>query len=467
MERKNIPFSELELGDRQSRVYRNISDGLVESIENDGLLQNIVVREGEDNYKVIAGSRRFIAAERAGLGEIPCAVVEANDMEATRVSLAENTQREDLTQYETVRSVKMWYDVLCEELPQANEEGEFESPIEEGKTFDSRQGLKTHVKMSEGSPNFDDPLIEEDVKKKIEEQSPYGYSTVKQLIRLGKLPHKILILLKTQEERTSDEQETVEERFKSDYSFGGDKSTAVSTKFLEIDKLLRKVDDVGLSEELYPQFVYTVLERRNIDSDSTLLDIRSEFNDVAEKYEGWKGEVIEQSQIDKAAEGEEPPVDDEADEETVTETEGEEKEETVNRVKENFTSPSTEDDSDDSSGESDSDEDVSVKTFDEDDESAKDSQDDDSEESQSTDVDDGFDGVDTESSWTSDSEIDSDNTEDEDSEKTEDETLDGKFVIECFGETVNSLVGLTRLVETSDFTAEEAEREAEVTYKEQ
>jgi hypothetical protein len=452
MERKNIHISNLELDDNQSRVDSSVDESFVESIENVGILQNLVVREGDDGYKIIAGARRYRGAMQANVSELPCSVIEANDEEATRASIVENTQREDLTQFETVRSVRMWYDVLCKDLPQANEDGEFESPIEEGKTFDSRQGLKTHIQMDKGSTNSVDPLInKEDVIKRISEQSPYSETTTRDLIRLGKLPHKILILLKTEEERTGDEQDIVETRFKSDYSFGGDKSTAVNTKFLEIDKLLRNASEDGLTEEQYPEFVYTVLERRNINSDTTLLNIRSEFNDVIQKYSGWKGEVIEKARIEKAAMGEEPPEEDSEEEQDKSIDRTDDKKEQSSWTNEDSSSSEITDGVDEEGGDGESSDSVDIDT------SKKQTG---SQDKNTT-------------SWSSkerDKKHSKEKTKEESQENqevsTKEKDISGEFVLKCFGERVNrvDLEPLKELVQRSDFTPEEAVREAEIKY---
>lgn len=72
---------------------------LAESIKNHGLLQPIVVREiaGEtDRYEIIAGERRWRAAQRAQLHEVAVIIKDLTDLEALEIALIENLQREDL-----------------------------------------------------------------------------------------------------------------------------------------------------------------------------------------------------------------------------------------------------------------------------------------------------------------------------------------------------------------------------------
>jgi ParB family chromosome partitioning protein len=76
---------------------------LTESIRERGIIQPIVVRavRGEpDNYEIIAGERRWRAAQRAGLHEVPVAVVEATDAQALEFAIIENIQRADLNPIE-------------------------------------------------------------------------------------------------------------------------------------------------------------------------------------------------------------------------------------------------------------------------------------------------------------------------------------------------------------------------------
>lgn len=76
---------------------------LAASIREKGILQPIVVRaaaEGVDLYEIIAGERRWRAAQRAGLHEVPINVVIADDREALELAIIENVQRSDLNPLE-------------------------------------------------------------------------------------------------------------------------------------------------------------------------------------------------------------------------------------------------------------------------------------------------------------------------------------------------------------------------------
>ena len=78
-------------------------DDLADSIRTKGLLQPILVRPvagARDAYEIVAGERRWRAAQRAGLHEVPTLVVEASDREALELAIIENVQRTDLNPLE-------------------------------------------------------------------------------------------------------------------------------------------------------------------------------------------------------------------------------------------------------------------------------------------------------------------------------------------------------------------------------
>jgi ParB family chromosome partitioning protein len=81
---------------------------LSESIRTQGVLQAIVVRkkEGADYYEIIAGERRWRAAQMAGLGEIPALVKNVTDQVALAIALIENIQRENLNPIEEAKALK-------------------------------------------------------------------------------------------------------------------------------------------------------------------------------------------------------------------------------------------------------------------------------------------------------------------------------------------------------------------------
>jgi ParB family chromosome partitioning protein len=73
---------------------------LVASIKNSGIIQPIIVRKFDKGYEIIAGERRWRAAQAAGLKDVPIVIREATDMETAEMSLIENIQREELNPLE-------------------------------------------------------------------------------------------------------------------------------------------------------------------------------------------------------------------------------------------------------------------------------------------------------------------------------------------------------------------------------
>ncbi len=85
---------------------------LAESIRERGMVQPIVARPVDGGYEIVAGERRWRAAEAAGLSEVPVLVRECTDGEALELALVENLQREDLNPIEEAEG----YRVLVEEF---------------------------------------------------------------------------------------------------------------------------------------------------------------------------------------------------------------------------------------------------------------------------------------------------------------------------------------------------------------
>ena len=74
---------------------------LSDSIRERGIIQPIVVRAlQDDNFEIIAGERRWRAAQRAGLHDVPIAIIEANDAQSLEFAIIENVQRTDLNPIE-------------------------------------------------------------------------------------------------------------------------------------------------------------------------------------------------------------------------------------------------------------------------------------------------------------------------------------------------------------------------------
>ena len=82
---------------------------LANSIRKNGVIQPIAVRHsksGSGRYEIVAGERRWLAAQRAGLNEIPVTILDLSDVESLEVAIVENIQRDDLNPIEEARGYK-------------------------------------------------------------------------------------------------------------------------------------------------------------------------------------------------------------------------------------------------------------------------------------------------------------------------------------------------------------------------
>ncbi|NBJ91033.1 ParB/RepB/Spo0J family partition protein [Parablautia muri] len=79
---------------------------LAESIKQFGLLQPIIVQDRKNHYEIIAGERRWRAAKKAGLKEVPVIIKNLSDQEIVEISLIENIQRENLNPIEEAQAYK-------------------------------------------------------------------------------------------------------------------------------------------------------------------------------------------------------------------------------------------------------------------------------------------------------------------------------------------------------------------------
>ena len=87
---------------RKNFDEENLND-LVNSIRERGIIQPIIVRKSEDQiskYEIIAGERRWLAAQKAGLHEVPVVITEADDLKSLEFAIVENVQRHDLNPLE-------------------------------------------------------------------------------------------------------------------------------------------------------------------------------------------------------------------------------------------------------------------------------------------------------------------------------------------------------------------------------
>jgi ParB family chromosome partitioning protein len=97
---------------RKNFDEENLQD-LSNSIKERGVIQPIIVRRSKENnskYEIIAGERRWLAARKAGLHDIPVVLTEADDLKSLEFAIVENVQRHDLNPFEEAQGYKRLID---------------------------------------------------------------------------------------------------------------------------------------------------------------------------------------------------------------------------------------------------------------------------------------------------------------------------------------------------------------------
>ena len=111
-----VNINKLLISDLVSNKYqpRKVFDeeslqDLTSSIKERGIIQPIIVRKSLDNkskYEIIAGERRWLAAQKAGLHEVPVVIIDVDDLKSLEFAIIENVQRDDLNALEEARGYK-------------------------------------------------------------------------------------------------------------------------------------------------------------------------------------------------------------------------------------------------------------------------------------------------------------------------------------------------------------------------
>jgi len=105
---RDIPIEQIKRGKYQPRVHMGAEalEELANSIRAQGIVQPIVVRRIDAGYELIAGERRWRAAQMAGLEAIPAVVRDIPDQAAAAMALIENIQRENLNPLEEAQAIR-------------------------------------------------------------------------------------------------------------------------------------------------------------------------------------------------------------------------------------------------------------------------------------------------------------------------------------------------------------------------
>jgi ParB family chromosome partitioning protein len=113
--KKNLPISSLVRNKYQPRKkFDEVSlEELTNSIRERGIIQPIIVRESsdkEDKFEIIAGERRWQAAQYAGLHQVPVIVINVDNLKSLELAIVENVQRKDLNPIEEAEGYKKLID---------------------------------------------------------------------------------------------------------------------------------------------------------------------------------------------------------------------------------------------------------------------------------------------------------------------------------------------------------------------
>lgn len=126
--------------------------GLVESIRETGILQPILVRKDGNAFEIIAGERRWRAAQKAGLKSVPVVVRDVDDRQLAELTLVENLQREDLNPVEEAEG----YRILQERFRLSQEEIA-------GRVGKERSTVANTLRLLKLPPAIRDGLVRKDI----------------------------------------------------------------------------------------------------------------------------------------------------------------------------------------------------------------------------------------------------------------------------------------------------------------
>ncbi len=92
---------------RPGKTFDNASlSALAESIRDHGLLQPLIVRRSGDEYRLVAGERRYLASLIAGLFSVPCVVRDATPRDSAEIAIIESIRRDDLNMFEEAEAIR-------------------------------------------------------------------------------------------------------------------------------------------------------------------------------------------------------------------------------------------------------------------------------------------------------------------------------------------------------------------------
>lgn len=100
-----IPIDQIDPNPNQPRQVMGDLTELISSVKEQGIIEPIVVRQRGGRFQIVAGERRYQAAVRAGIDELPVVIRDVDDAGILEIALVENLQRKDLTPFEEAEAL--------------------------------------------------------------------------------------------------------------------------------------------------------------------------------------------------------------------------------------------------------------------------------------------------------------------------------------------------------------------------
>lgn len=172
------------------RFREEALEELAQSIRSTGIIQPLVLRPDGGRYQLLAGERRWRAAQRAGLNRVPAVVREVRDEQALEITLVENIQREDLNPIEQARA----FDRLMSDFQQTQEDvaartGKDRATVANAvrllKLESSIQQLIEEGLLSAGHGRALLAIADPKLRQALAQRAAKGALTVRQIERLG------------------------------------------------------------------------------------------------------------------------------------------------------------------------------------------------------------------------------------------------------------------------------------------
>jgi ParB family transcriptional regulator, chromosome partitioning protein len=230
---------------------------LVASIKSSGIIQPIIVRKVDKGYEIIAGERRWRAAQAAGLKDVPIVIREATDMQVAEISLIENIQREELNPLEEAAA----YVTLTENFNLSQEEISFRVGKDRSTITNTIRLLKLPAKIKAA-------LVEKKISAGHARCLLACNSTEEQLAALNIILKKELNVRETERLIQNIKKQPVSKKQSSKDRFLADLEKAMSAKFIA------KVQITGTSKKGAIEIRYTSMDELNRLSGLILDDLK-------------------------------------------------------------------------------------------------------------------------------------------------------------------------------------------------